>query len=87
MKEAKAAHVHAQANAKVQMKTLQADEKAHDASADANMKAKEKTSDALHDGNKDKRAADYAVAKEKCDTYSGDTKEHCIDRAKVQFGK
>ncbi|HEX5393913.1 MAG TPA: hypothetical protein VFW68_11545 [Rhodocyclaceae bacterium] len=36
---------------------------------------------------KDKRDADYEVAKEKCNSLAGDAKERCINEAKARFGK
>lgn len=36
---------------------------------------------------KDKRDADYNVAKEKCDSLSGDAKDRCVNEAKARFGK
>lgn len=35
----------------------------------------------------DKRNADYAVAKEKYDTFAGDTRAACVKDAKVRFGQ
>jgi len=35
----------------------------------------------------DKRDADYAVAKEKCDALSGNAKELCVNEAKKHYGK
>ena len=86
MKEAKAEHVRAKADAKVQMKSVQAEDKARDTAAEANMDAKGKMSDVRQDATKDKRAADFAVAKEKCEAYSGDAKSRCVNQAKAQFG-
>ena len=34
-----------------------------------------------------KRDADYAVAKEKCDVYAGGAKDYCVNQAKARFGK
>jgi len=51
------------------------------------MKAKEKGSEARHDAAADKRDADYAVAKEKCDAMSGNAKEGCVNEAKKRYGK
>jgi hypothetical protein len=34
----------------------------------------------------EKRDADYAVAKEKCDSLAGNAKDKCIDTAKLKFG-
>lgn len=35
----------------------------------------------------DKRDADYAVAKEKCDAFAGGAKSNCMNEAKACFGK
>lgn len=35
----------------------------------------------------DKRNADYAVAKERCDKFSGESKSNCNNGAKARFGK
>ena len=34
-----------------------------------------------------KAQSDYSVAKEKCDTFAGDTKTACVKDAKVRFGQ
>lgn len=73
---------------------MKADEKAADAnkianrkSSAAHMRANEKAVEARKDAAADKRDADFAVAKEKCDVYSGDAKDLCMREAKAQFGK
>ena len=76
VKEAKAVSVAAKADAKAQMK-----------SRNANSTAVEKGADARKDAAADKRAADYAVAKEKCDAFAGDVKSNCLNNAKARFGK
>jgi hypothetical protein len=76
LKEAKAVSVAAKADAKAQMQTS----KAHSA-------ASETAADARKDAAVDKRAADYAVAKEKCDVFAGDVKVNCINNARARFGK
>ena len=40
---------------------------------------------ALHAGRE--TDAQYAVAKEKCDSFSGAAKDNCLSQAKAQFGK
>ena len=35
----------------------------------------------------DKTDAQYAVAKEKCDTFAGAAKDNCLMQARAQFGK
>jgi len=76
MKEAKAAEVAAKADAKVQMKTK-----------DANMAADEKKAEVRNDAAIDKRAALYKVEKEKCDALAGGAKDNCLSLAKTNFGK
>ena len=76
IKEAKAALVRAKADAKV-------DRVAMDTRKDASTKQ----ADASKEANADKRDADYKVAIEKCDTFSGPAKEACVGNAKLQYGK
>jgi hypothetical protein len=76
VKEAKSVETAAKADAKAQMKT-----------SDANATANEKSEDARKDATTDKLAAEYKVAKEKCDTYAGNAKDVCVNEAKVRFGK
>jgi len=76
VKEAKAAHVKAIADAKV------------DRVATATQKTTtEKTASARKDAAEDKREADYKVAIEKCDSLGGASKDTCIKDAKQRFGK
>ena len=53
----------------------------------ANSKAREQGADARKDAASDKRDADYAVAKEKCDAFAGDAKASCLNEAKACFGE
>jgi hypothetical protein len=55
--------------------------------AKADAKAQMKTADARKDAASDKRDADYAVAKEKCDAFAGEVKTSCMNDAKARFGK
>jgi len=87
VKEAKAAEIGAKADAKAQMKALDANATAYEKSAVANDKATEKAVDAFKEANADKLAAQYQVAKEKCDAYAGNTKEVCVKEAKVRFSQ
>lgn len=48
--------------------------------------ASEKAAEARKDATTDKLDAQYAVAREKCETYSGDTKDRCLNEAKARFG-
>lgn len=75
VKEAKAAKSHELADAKAQMKTSKVDTTAYEKEVIINK-----------DATADKRDADYAVAKEKCDVLAGGAKDVCISEAKVRFG-
>jgi hypothetical protein len=61
--------------------------KAAAVAARADAKAQMKTADARNDAASDKRNADFAVAKEKCDAFAGDAKNNCVIDAKARFGK
>ncbi len=87
VKEAKAVLAGANADAKVQMKTSAARATANEKSAEARIKANDKTANAVKDATASKLAADYKVAKEKCDDLSGNAKEVCAKEAKTRFGK
>jgi hypothetical protein len=56
-------------------------------SAKANSKASDAGAEARKDAVLDKRDADYAVAKERCDIFAGDAKANCLNDAKARFGK
>lgn len=87
LKEAKAAMTSAEADAKVQLKTSDANATAAKTSAEARSKANEQTTDANKDATAAKVDAEYKVAKEKCDTLAGNAKDVCLNEAKVRFGK
>ncbi len=98
IKEAKAAAVAAKADAKAQKTSaaahLSADEKTVKAQIDAadeftktQSKAKQQSADARDDAAVDKRAANYTVAKEKCNALAGDAKGNCLKDASARFGK
>ena len=76
VKEAKATHVRATADAKVDR-----------VSADTRNDSAEKTAEARRDATNDKRDADYKVAVEKCDSLAGPSKDTCLRDAKSRFGK
>lgn len=76
VQEAKAAQTSARADAEAWLKTAQANQTASDKSATARA-----------DADASKRDADYAVARERCDMYSGEAKSNCLKDAKVRFGK
>lgn len=61
--------------------------KAAEVTARADAKARLKSTEARNEASSATRDADYAVAKEKCDTYSGDARSSCMNEAKARFGK
>ena len=69
------------------MKTSKATKKANEEFAEVRQEAKEKSVGAHRDATTDKRAANYAVAKEKCDVLAGSAKDKCMTEAKTQHGK
>jgi hypothetical protein len=76
VKEAKAAHAKAKADAKVDR-----------VAADTRNASAEKTAEARKDATEDKRDADYKVAIEKCDSLTGAAKDTCVKNAKMRYGK
>jgi hypothetical protein len=76
VKEAKAAHTKAKADAKV----ARADVK-------ATKNAREKRADARQDAREDTRDAQYKVAVEICDSMNGAAKDRCVKDAKAHYGK
>lgn len=76
VKEAKAAHVKATADAKVDR-----------VASDARRDQADKTAAARRDAAEDKRDADYKVAIEKCDALAGAAKDGCVRDAKTRYGK
>lgn len=72
LKEAAAAYTSAKANAKVQRTAGE---------------GQDKVADARRDASTDKRNAEFALAKEKCDTFAGEAKTRCINDAKARYGK
>ena len=61
--------------------------KAVEVRAQADAKAGNKVSDAYAAASDAKRTANYKVAIEKCDTFSGDAKDSCVKAAKTRFNK
>ncbi|PWF41911.1 hypothetical protein [Massilia glaciei] len=55
--------------------------------AHADAKADKKAIEARANARDDKRDADYAVAKERCDAFSGVQKDNCVSAAKAQFSQ
>ncbi len=52
-----------------------------------NAKTNKKVSDLKQDSAEAKNNAAYAVAKEKCDAFSGAAKDKCVAEAKLNYGK
>jgi hypothetical protein len=74
VKEAKASHVKALADAKVE-RTV----------SEERLDASDRTMAARREAAEDKREADYKVAVEKCDALAGTAKDACIREAKSRF--
>ena len=87
IKEAKAAMVTAQADAKALMKTKEATKDANKTMNKAENKANEKVSEARSEAAADKSDAQYKVEKEKCDALAGAAKDNCMAQVKARFGK
>ena len=87
LKEATADAVAARADAKARLQTADANQVAADKTAAARAQAGEKGAAARQDAATDKRNADFAVAKEKCDIFAGDAKSACVKEAKARFGQ
>jgi hypothetical protein len=76
VKEAKATHTKAKADAKL----ARAENKATTVAAN-------KRADARQEAREDTRDAQYKVALEKCDAMSGAAKDQCVKDAKAHYGK
>ena len=75
MKDAKAAMTAAKSDAKVQ----------HEANKNSR-RANERVSETRSDAAQDKRRAEFVAARERCDAYTGDAKERCVNDAKNRYG-
>ena len=85
--EAKAAEISAKADAKAQMRSTDATDLAVKKSAIAHHEASIKSYEARLDAASEKLAAQYEVVKAKSGTYSGFSRENCLNHAKSIFGK
>ena len=63
------------------------DAKAAHTKAKVDAVANGKVSALRKDASQEKRDADYAAAKERCDVLAGDAKAQCVNEAKARFGK
>lgn len=68
-------------------KVCRTDAKAAYVRARADAKARPSGSDARADAEADKRDAEYAAARNRCDILSGDAKDSCVADLKLRFGK
>jgi hypothetical protein len=75
VKEAKAAHIKANQDAKVVK-----------VSATTQQEQSAKIAEAKKDATSEKREADYKVAAERCDSLTGASKDSCMSTAKNQYG-
>lgn len=87
VKEAKATETAATADAKAQMMTTEAMTTAKEKTAEARGEARTESADAHKEAAADTLAAQYALAKEKCDSFAGDAKSSCLEQAKTRFEK
>lgn len=85
VKEAQAAFVTAEENAKLSQTTGEANATAREKSGDASATANEKKAEARKDATEEKMDANYATAKEKCDALAGDAKDNCVKEAKARY--
>jgi len=63
------------------------DAKAAHTKAKVDAKSNLKVAEVRKDQTEDKRDANYAAAKERCDALAGDAKTQCVNEAKARFGK
>jgi len=63
------------------------DAKAAFTRAKVNAKSNQKVAEVRKEATQDKRDAEYAAAKERCDALAGDAKTQCVNDAKARFGK
>ncbi|MDD2915214.1 MAG: hypothetical protein PHP70_07840 [Gallionella sp.] len=87
VQEAKAAFVHAKADAKAQLKTSKPMIIANEEPSASRAKSKESGGKTHQSAAAYKHDADYAVAKEKCNAMSGDAKDVCVNKAGKHYGK
>ena len=73
--------------AKAELVKGKADAKVDRVAVDTRQDAAAKQAEARTEANTEKRDAEYKVAIEKCDAFSGPAKDACVGNAKVQYGK
>jgi hypothetical protein len=67
--------------------TCVADAKAQHEKAKAMATEQRKVGEARSESRADARDAEYKAAKERCDTYAGDTKDKCVSDVRARYGK
>ena len=86
VKEAKAAETRVRADAEAQLKTWQANQAAIEETTATHAKAREEGAAARQDAAVEKRDANYAVAKAKCDALASVDSDRCLQEAKSKYG-
>jgi hypothetical protein len=82
-KEAESAYAAAKADAALAATIVDAQSTEREATSEAAEDARETTDAARDDAADVKRAADYALAQERCDAFAGAMKSECLDRAEA----
>jgi uncharacterized cupredoxin-like copper-binding protein len=85
VKAAEAAKVHALSSAKSHATVSKANMAAHETSANADAKASAIGDEARKDAAGQNANAEYALAKEKCNSLAGNTRDDCVNDAKARF--
>jgi hypothetical protein len=86
MKEAKAAETAIRADAEAQLTTWEANQVAIDKTAATDAKASAQGAAARQDAATEKRDANYAVAKAKCEALTSPESDRCAQEAKTKYG-
>ena len=86
VKEAKAIETRIKADGEAQWKIGEANQTAIDKSAAADATAKEQGAAARQEASMEKRDANYALAKEKCDALTTPEADRCVKDAKLKYG-
>jgi len=87
VREAKAAETRAKADARAKMEIDDSNRKARNSTTKATTRANAANAESRKDAATEKRDADYAVAREKCDAFSSEARSNCLNAANKQFGR
>jgi hypothetical protein len=85
VKAAEAAKVHALSSAQSQATAAKANLAAHETSASADAKASAIKNEARQEAAGQQADAEYALAKEKCNSLAGNTRDDCVNDAKARL--